>query len=131
LYAALALRNGQTLPGNGTASVPYDAAQARRAVQLLTAGAKDSPLAPLRAIATALLTDVRDPAAFVAAVPEESLQGPDRVVLHALAARRLGGPAWQRCRATLADVNGRQPLDGAALLVVNRLARAPLPAVQG
>jgi len=128
LYFALAQRH-DTPPE--LASGEREVQPTLRPVELLTQGQEGSPLAPLRAIAAALLTQEIDPAAFVKAVPEEAIQGDDLVVLHALAARKLGGVAWERCRETRVEVNGRQPLDGAALLIVNRLTTPRLALLRG
>jgi hypothetical protein len=49
------------------------------------------------------------------------------VVLTALACRRAGGDVWQTFRAESQDLLAQIPLPGSVVVLISRLANAPLP----
>jgi hypothetical protein len=109
LYAALAMRNDQQLVGKAT--------------RLLTEPqAADSPLAPARTVARALLASPKE--ADVEAMlkmTESGFAGPDMTALLAIACRRAGGETWAAFRRDSTDLLGKQPLAGSVLVLINRL----------
>jgi hypothetical protein len=84
--------------------------------------------APLPLLAAALLgAPQADTTAKLAQGVTEGVTGEDATVLLALACRRTGGSCWDAFRASARDLLGNQPLPGAVVVLVNRLAQAPLP----
>jgi hypothetical protein len=59
--------------------------------------------------------------AALAAMLARAPQGPDLVVLLALAARQAGGDEWASFRAQSRDLLGSQPLPGEVVVLVNRM----------
>jgi hypothetical protein len=53
-------------------------------------------------------------------------QGPDAVVLTALACRKAGGEQWNAFRAGSRDLLGGQPLPGEVIALLNRLGPSGL-----
>ncbi len=56
------------------------------------------------------------------AVKKEQILGDDLTVLYSLACKRLGGQTWENFRRVRAEIAGRQPLSGDALVIINRLS---------
>ena len=78
------------------------------------------------AIAGALLGDLAADKPKLAerlqAVRKEQILGDDLTVLYSLACKRLGGETWENFRRVRAEIAGRQPLSGDALVIINRLS---------
>ena len=65
--------------------------------------------------------DAAELAKKLMAIPVDQIRGDDLTVLYSLACRRAGKDAWEHFRRVRADITGRQPLSGAAVLITNRL----------
>jgi hypothetical protein len=102
---------------------------ADRAAALLTTPGKDEPQAsPIRGLVASALAspDKIDRAALLKLI-DQKVEGPDAVVLLAVTAKRAGGDVWRQFRAESADLLGDQPLPGAVVVLINRLAEADSP----
>jgi Ca-activated chloride channel family protein len=109
LYGALAFRD--------------EADYAAQASELLGQGAADSPLAAARTIAKALLAPQKEiDAKALEALIAKGPRGDDLVALLALASRRAGGETWPKFRAESQELLGGQPLSGAVVVFISRLA---------
>lgn len=116
-----------------TLALPDDGQLRAQAAALLTkAGNPQSPLASVRAVAAALLSQ---PAPIAPATLEQWLRGglghEDLAVLTALACCRAGGDSWQIFRAEAQDLLAQLPLPGHVVVLVNRLAHSALPLSRG
>jgi hypothetical protein len=67
----------------------------------------------------------------LAALNAEMVEGPDRVVLAALACRRAGGNTWEQFRAASAEILGGQALAGEVVVLINELPHWQLPPAGG
>ena len=112
IYAALAD------PGNGEYRT--------KALPLLIGKTGDaSGSAQLQAIGRVLLGQPTDADHKVLAeLIAGEAQGPDAIVLTALACRQAGGEQWNAFRAGSRDLLGGQPLPGEVVAIVNRLGYA-------
>jgi len=117
LYATLSARN-----------IPKDYISSARlheheAIALLTAGEQqDAFLAVLRHIAAALFTPSAEAdKALFADIAERKIAGDDAMLLAVLAARERGGELLAAFRRALPDLTKGQPLDGNAVVLINRL----------
>jgi len=85
------------------------------------------PFAPVQdfGVIHAVLSDsilgAADAARKLISIPADQIRGDDLAVLYSLACRRAGKDAWDHFRRVRADITGRQPLSGAAVLITNRL----------
>jgi hypothetical protein len=108
-----------------------DAELRQKALDALSRQAVSNPeFAAVGTVAAALLVEssqIDRPA--LTDVIARGVVGDDLVVLTALAARRAGGDVWQTFRAETLSELGKQPLSGAAVVLLNRLSRPALPLV--
>ncbi|MFO7897886.1 MAG: VWA domain-containing protein, partial [Planctomycetota bacterium] len=80
------------------------------------------PVSNVRVFARALLRPVKEvDAKALRSMLGPRLRGDDRVVLGALAARRVGGETWAHFRRNARDILGSQRLHGSVVVLVNRL----------
>jgi Ca-activated chloride channel family protein len=118
-YAALTFRDDAELAG-----------QLKKTIE--SASGNTPPVSSLRTVGLALMgsADGMDRKALAGVLNAESgVQGGDLTVLTALACRKAGGDTWGAFRAESRNILGHQPLDGAMVILVNRLTTARLPLV--
>jgi hypothetical protein len=113
----------------GTLALANDSRWRAKAEPLLThPTAADAPLGSVRLLAAALL---QPPAKIDRPALQTLITEPaaceDLVVLTALACRRAGGDVWQTFRAESQDLLAQIPLPGSVVVLISRLANAPLP----
>lgn len=125
LYAALLLRNAESL------NVGLDNGKKLTAdlQGLLLKERKASPLAVVCALAACQLAPTADmDAALRKAISEHQLSGEDLLTQTGLLARNRGGQLWQAYREELPTLTTRQALDGAVVVLLNRLAMVQIAA---
>ncbi len=134
LYTALARRNAAAL-----GLVPEAEAKTRleqdRAAMFPASAKPESPLAPMRTLASALLADSAksvdaDALGKIVFAPEPRLAGEDAILLAALSCRKAGGDLWTKFCAEQKGLLERQPLSGSGIVLLGRLSEGRLPVIQ-
>jgi len=131
LYATLAVRHAAALK---VTMMTESSKALDNILSLLTREHKGDALAAAVTVARALWESFPEvdgkpgaqAAELASLISEQKIAGDDLVVLAALAARRLDGEVWLTFRTEMPDLIGGQPLNGNVVVVVNRLATAPL-----